>query len=268
MSLFSSVLCAVDASSLASRVFKHAVGLASLCGARLTVMTITPGDPHRAEAAVRSMMRAVVPIDARFLDDLHLRVINLAVGQPVDAILEEVRGGVDAVVVGTHARSGLSRWLLGSTSASLLREAPCPVLLVPPGELEVVTVDTQGATFHPGAVLAAVDLDERNGRQLLVARQLATATGAPLTLMTVAAAALPDDAAEAALRERAGEIPGDVALVVKRGDVPEAIDQAAHTAHAGVVVMGVRDWARGEPGHTARAVLKNKDAVVLAVPPA
>lgn len=42
--------------------------------------------------------------------------------------------GIDLLVVGTHGRSGLPRALLGSMATRLAREAPCPVLLVPPPE--------------------------------------------------------------------------------------------------------------------------------------
>jgi nucleotide-binding universal stress UspA family protein len=38
----------------------------------------------------------------------------------------------DLVVVGTHGRRGLSRLLLGSVAESLVRIAPCPVLVVRP----------------------------------------------------------------------------------------------------------------------------------------
>jgi len=268
MPVFSSVLCAVDDSSLARRVFKHAAGLAGRCGARLTVMTITKGDTRRADAEVRSMMRSVVPLDATFLDDLQLRVVNLAMGEPVDAILDEVNAGVDVVVVGTHAKSNLSRWLLGSTSASLLREAVCPIMLVPPGQVEIATVDAQGATFHPGGVMAAVKLEEQNDRQLQLAGQLAALAKAPLSVMTVATGTTSDEAAEAALRERTRGLGPDVKVFVRRGAVADAIDQAALAEHAGLVVMGVRGSARSQPGDTARAVVKAMDAVVIAVPPA
>ena len=38
----------------------------------------------------------------------------------------------DMIVVGTHGRTGLARVLMGSTAESLLREAPCQVLVVKP----------------------------------------------------------------------------------------------------------------------------------------
>src|SRR5262249_30804866 len=40
--------------------------------------------------------------------------------------------GIDLVVVGTHGRRGLQRFLLGSTAEFIFRNAPCPVLTVGP----------------------------------------------------------------------------------------------------------------------------------------
>ena len=49
----------------------------------------------------------------------------------------------DLIVMGTHGRRGFKRLLLGSVTEAVLREAPCPVLTVPPhapaGVSEVVT---------------------------------------------------------------------------------------------------------------------------------
>lgn len=38
----------------------------------------------------------------------------------------------DLIVVGTAGRSGVTRWLLGSVAEGIVRQAPCPVLVVPP----------------------------------------------------------------------------------------------------------------------------------------
>lgn len=37
---------------------------------------------------------------------------------------------VDLIVMSTHGRSGLSRWVYGSVAAKVLQAAPCPILLV------------------------------------------------------------------------------------------------------------------------------------------
>ena len=41
--------------------------------------------------------------------------------------------GADVAVVGSRGRGGLRRALLGSVSDHVVRHAPCPVLVVPPG---------------------------------------------------------------------------------------------------------------------------------------
>jgi nucleotide-binding universal stress UspA family protein len=38
--------------------------------------------------------------------------------------------GVDLIVMGTHGRTGVSRWLIGSVAEKVVRSAPCAVLTV------------------------------------------------------------------------------------------------------------------------------------------
>lgn len=268
MAVFTSILCALDSSPLASRVLRHAVGIAAVCGARLTVLTVvTNAHPPQPDAKVSALLREVLPPGAAYLTRPELKTVQVAMGQPADAIVDIARGDVDLIVAGTHSKSGLSRWLLGSTSTAILEYATCPTLLVPPGQLDIVTLDAAAARFHPGAVLAAVDLREHNEKQLTLASQLAAVAGQPLVLMTVADQATSDAEAQGALTARAaGLAPVPSRVVVRRGNVADEIDHAAVADAAGLVVMGLRSRAEGTPGAIATAVLKAKDALVLAVP--
>ena len=54
-------------------------------------------------------------------------------GSPFFAISEAVQPG-DLLVLTSHGRGGVRRWLLGSVAEKLVREAPVPVLLVPATE--------------------------------------------------------------------------------------------------------------------------------------
>ena len=38
----------------------------------------------------------------------------------------------DVIVLGTHGRHGMARWLLGSVAEAVVRQATCPVLVIPP----------------------------------------------------------------------------------------------------------------------------------------
>jgi nucleotide-binding universal stress UspA family protein len=61
--------------------------------------------------------------------------IEVAFGRPADEIIDYAeREGVDLIVMSTHGRSGLTRWILGSVADKVLRGSHLPILLVrPPG---------------------------------------------------------------------------------------------------------------------------------------
>jgi len=55
---------------------------------------------------------------------------------PAQAICEfaESEEGISMVVMSTHGRTGLSRWLLGSVAQRVMKDLRCPVTLVNPGD--------------------------------------------------------------------------------------------------------------------------------------
>lgn len=56
---------------------------------------------------------------------------QVLLGPPGAVVLERLESGdVDLVVMGTHGRSGLARWVMGSTAERVLRGATCPVLTI------------------------------------------------------------------------------------------------------------------------------------------
>ncbi len=266
MSLFSSVLCALDSTPDDPRILRHAIGIAGAFGARLTLLTVVKRDPHHGELKIANLLKQVLPSGATYVGQPATIGMQLVMGQPVDAIIEAAGSHTDLIVAGTHSKSGFARWFLGSTSAQLLEQAPCPVLLVPPGNVDIVSIDSTSARLTPGAVLGAVDLTDVNERQLAVAAELAAIASQPLTLMTVAANEASDVAAEEALAGIVKRVGFSARTLVRHGVIAAEIDRAAVTEHAGLVVMGLRAVDRGTPGAIATTVLRMKDALVLAVP--
>jgi len=62
--------------------------------------------------------------------------IQAIIGTPAQVIIEVAEGlNVDAVVMSTHGRSGLSRWFYGSVTQKVLGATYCPVLVVPNREI-------------------------------------------------------------------------------------------------------------------------------------
>ena len=58
-------------------------------------------------------------------------------GHPVEFVLAEAaRVGADLIVLSASGRSRVARFFVGSTADRVIREAPCPVLVVPAPEEE------------------------------------------------------------------------------------------------------------------------------------
>jgi nucleotide-binding universal stress UspA family protein len=54
------------------------------------------------------------------------------IGDPATALTDIAKEAeVDAIVMSTHGRSGISRWLFGSVTQKVLSAAPCPVFVIP-----------------------------------------------------------------------------------------------------------------------------------------
>ena len=55
----------------------------------------------------------------------------VGIGEPAFAILEQIKVlQPDLLIAGAHGRSGVSRYLMGSVSHTLVHRAPCPVMIV------------------------------------------------------------------------------------------------------------------------------------------
>lgn len=87
--------------------------------------------PDRMRAYVATHARELAPSGRGHLG-IHVRI-----GSPVEAIIQvAVDTRADLLVVGTHGRTGIKRMALGSVAESLVRTAPCPVLVTRPIDYE------------------------------------------------------------------------------------------------------------------------------------
>jgi nucleotide-binding universal stress UspA family protein len=260
------VIAAIDLGPSSSRVLLHAAGFARLLSCTLKVLHVDGGVSENSQAHVLEFCRNHAPYEI----DIGAEDVIVAPGLVSDVILREaIRNDARLVVVGSRGHSRFAKLILGSTSEAVLRGATVPVLLVPPNDVDIVSI-TDRAALTCGPVLVAVDLAEPNNESLAMAGDLAWRTKQPLMMMTVAPQRLDHDAADALLRDHGRRL-GDQrprALIVRRGDVAEEISLCARREGSGLVVMGLRTRPRATPGAIASAVLNTNRAFVLAVPAA
>jgi nucleotide-binding universal stress UspA family protein len=91
--------------------------------ARIAEIVIDHGQQELAAAAVRAQQAGTEPQTTLARGD----------GQRLSRLIldEAKRWPADLIVMGTHGRGGLERWILGSVAEGVARESPVPVLLVP-----------------------------------------------------------------------------------------------------------------------------------------
>ncbi len=139
------LLVPVDFSDVTPRVLAQVVELARAFDARVTVLHVAPPDPAFVGYAagpdsVRDQVAHELREEHRRLSACHRQLTAAGVrasallvqGFPVEKITQEVkRLQADFIIMGSHGRSALRHLLVGSVTDGVLREAACPVLVVP-----------------------------------------------------------------------------------------------------------------------------------------
>ena len=139
---FKKILCPTDFSEPSKRAVEYALAMGKSFGGKIIFV-------HVVEPVINSaIMGHAITMAAQLEDDLesqaktHLK--ELAEKQGYDNYETQVLRGkgsieildiakkldVDLIILGTHGRSGISHFLIGSTAEKIVRSATCPVLTV------------------------------------------------------------------------------------------------------------------------------------------
>jgi nucleotide-binding universal stress UspA family protein len=150
---FRTIMLATDLSTASEAATTAALDLAATFGARLlAVSVIDPGSLRLPGGHFRVRVDQVRAERERYAQELVARGRSVGVtvdflvweGEPGESIVEAAQAeAADMIVVGSHGRSTVGRFLIGSVSDQVVRNAPCPVLVVRSG----------GAGVPPGAAL-------------------------------------------------------------------------------------------------------------------
>jgi len=145
MAKIRTVMLASDFSAVSDAAFARAVELAKANRATLLVMHavmlstaslgsayVPPPTWDRIEAAMHAAAQKQIGALVAKARRAGVRAAGLVVaGNPYEAIVRAARSKrADVLVLGTHGRTGLPRFFLGSVAARVLATAPCPVLTV------------------------------------------------------------------------------------------------------------------------------------------
>lgn len=154
--MYRNILVPLDGSELAETALPHASMLATASGAELVLIRVCVprflGPQGNREAVVQEAGdRAEVEM---YLQELQSRLrargikagYRIGTGNVAGAIAKQAHAdNVDLIVMSTHGRTGTQLWAYGSVAYSMLKVAPCSVMVVrtprhqPVGEREAET---------------------------------------------------------------------------------------------------------------------------------
>jgi len=192
------VLIATDFSPCSERALLHAVAAAHHFGSTLHVVhVVNPSmfvyaPPEGYVAGPESMLRVsdLAHDDAQKMMTAVLRrvhcedmkfVTHVDHGVAGEMLCSEInRDHIDLAVVGTHARRGLRRIVMGSVAEEVFRHAPCPVLTVGPKSWR-----SDPQTVQLKHILFPTDLSPDSLRAVPLVTGVAADFGATLTFLHV-----------------------------------------------------------------------------------
>ncbi len=118
------ICCPVDFSEESRAALRVAEDLARRFGAELTILHVADGVPAGDAAHLAAWSGDVAS------DGMRAATAEAA-GDPKVEIAEYANAnGFDAIVMGTHGRTGRARALVGSVAESTVRRARCPVMVI------------------------------------------------------------------------------------------------------------------------------------------
>ncbi len=143
--MYAHILIASDGSELAGRAVEQGLTLAKTLGSKVTAVTVT--EPWTAAVSgewavafpVEEYEKAAAANAHKILTQVHETAARIGIGCetvhvkdqfPAEGIVEEAKTrGCDLIVMGSHGRRGLARFVLGSQAMRVLTHSTTPMLI-------------------------------------------------------------------------------------------------------------------------------------------
>ena len=298
--LLKSVLVATDFSETSEKALRHGIAIARHYGAKLYLVHVVSSlgftlvGPDAVAAATEAVCRDASQLEQDLVKTGALAGLSHEVIVCQGNVWEELENviwheRVELAVIGTHARRGLGKLLIGSVAEHIFRHAGCLILTVGPGSLEDSPV---GSARPIRPFLFATDFSEPCLHALPYAISSANHFGTKLVLLHVVPdIPIPSDnllpsAGDVMQRRENVRISSLRRLeecvaqqpkltikpdfVVEFGSPSEKILQTAHSINADAIILGLHrkkhiDAASHMPWATAYEVVCGAGCSVLTV---
>ena len=152
--MYERILIPTDGSTGTAHVAMQAIDLAEQYGSTLHVLNVVDSDVGSMLSDIQETKEELEQQGERAVERVETMAeihgvdaeTDVVQGDPADQILEYADEiDADAIVAGTHGRSGVKRQLIGSVAERLVRHADCPVMTIRLPEDDVTVDDDEHA---------------------------------------------------------------------------------------------------------------------------
>ncbi len=141
--MYKKILVPLDGSELAKRALEEAEKLANCFGSKIVLFEVVPfmpiyGSPELVTPLIvdEKQKEAAEKYLANLSEELKQKGLKVTgvvrTGQQVAVEIIDFakESGANLIIMCTHGRSGISRWVLGSVALKVLTRAETPILLI------------------------------------------------------------------------------------------------------------------------------------------
>ncbi|MGO9622604.1 MAG: universal stress protein [Desulfobaccales bacterium] len=231
------LLVATDGSESSRSAVEEAIQLAKACSSKLiamaTVLTnIEDAVPWVIDQAEKEMQGKLESIRRTAADQgIDCETFVYRGEDPyMDIVNAAVMNHVDMIVMGTHSRRGIKKFIMGSVTGNVIGHAPCKVLVVPPGaktDYRTILIATDGSIHSVAAASEAAAIAKRYGSSLVIVSVAPSAAEVPLAEGNVKQ--VMELAEKEGLKKEGMALPGKP---------HEVILEIAKQKHVGLIVIG------------------------------
>lgn len=188
---FNKMLVPLDGSPFAEQSLSVAESICLAYGAHLTLMSVDPSKKHHwpfSAIAPNDQIKGGEAERKQYLEQIASRLkkagletgIAVSKGDVATQIIDYAHDSrVDLIVMGTHGRSGLERFMIGSVANKMIQISDTPILLLRP------TTEWRSRWSQFKRLLVTVDGSHESERILPFARALAAQFGSEVILLSV-----------------------------------------------------------------------------------
>ena len=273
------ILCAVDLGPTSKLVLEWAQLFARPFDARVDVLHADLTEPPRyftpsqidtiagESESRRERLRDELEAMARKIFGPQAELtVEIIEGHPLSVLRERIKAQrPDLLVLGSHGRSGVARFMLGSVAENAVRESTVPALIARGGEPAPAAIRR---------ILCPVSFSQSARRCLETSAALASAFGASLDVLHATEG--PGVSAEQIREQLCQWVPEQarqkcrITEIVRHGDPAEQIILHAREQGVDLIVAGgehrpLLEWIT--LGTTAERVMRHSPSSVLVLPP-